>query len=171
MNKNLKKTTKRRGFALIEFTLVGVPLIFLTISIIEASIAMWQYHSMMYANEIVARYAAMHGKGCTQNGNTCTITVGTLAQMIAAQAPSLDTSKLVVTLYTNSGNTPCNPITSCYSSTTQFPGNADNTVGNDVKFVASYPINNPMPLLWPGAGHTGGSVFTLGSTTRQRIVF
>jgi Flp pilus assembly protein TadG len=171
MNKTPKTTTKRRGFALVEFTLVGIPLMFLTISIIEASIAMWQYHSMMYANEVVARYAAMHGKGCTQNGNTCTITVGTLAKMIANQAPSLDTSKLDVTLYSNSGNTPCAPITACYSSNTQFPSNTDNAVGNDVKFVASYPIYNPMPLMWPGAGQTAGGDFTLGSTTRQRIVF
>src|SRR5579863_5373707 len=105
MNNISRKTSGRRGTAVIEFTLVGIPLIFLTISIIEASIAMWQYHSMMYANEIVARYAAMHGKGCTQNGNSCTITVGTVAKMIASQAPALDTSKLDVTLYTNSGNT------------------------------------------------------------------
>src|SRR5580698_8253691 len=100
MNKPLMKRTKRGGFALVEFTLVGIPLIFLTISIIEASIAMWQYHSMMFANESAARYASMHGYGCTQNGNTCTITVGTVAKMIANQAPSLDTSRLDVTLYT-----------------------------------------------------------------------
>jgi Flp pilus assembly protein TadG len=171
MNKPKKKTTRRGGFAMVEFTLVGIPPMFLTISIIEASIAMWQYHSMMYANEIVARYAAMHGYGCTQNGNTCTITVGAAAKMIANQAPSFDTSRLNVTLYTNSGNTACAPITSCYTSTTQFPSSSDNQVGYDVKFVASYPIYNPLPLMWPGAGQTAGGEFTLGSTTRQRIVF
>ena len=171
MNNASRNKAKRGGFAVIEFTLVGIPVIFLTISIIEASIAMWQYHSMMYANEIAARYASMHGHGCTQNGNTCTITVGTVAHIIANQAPSLNTANLDVTLYTNSGSTACNPITSCYNSSTQFPSNTDNQVGYDVRFVATYPIYNPLPLLWPGAGHTAGSVFTLGSTTRQRIVF
>ena len=171
MKTGFSKRSGRGGFALIEFTLIGVPLVFLTISIIEVSIAMWQFHSLMYANETTARYAAMHGYGCTQNGNSCTVTVGTLTHMIASQAPSLDTSKLNVTLYSASGNTPCAPITTCFNSTSQFPGSADNAVGNDVKFVASYPIGNPMPMLWPGNGRVDSGTFTLGATTRQRIVF
>src|SRR5438067_11232185 len=92
------KTVSTRGFALIEFTLIALPVIFLTISIVEASLAMWQYHSMDYAVELAARYVTLHGRGCTQNGNTCGITVGTVAKIIANQAPALDSSKLNVTL-------------------------------------------------------------------------
>jgi Flp pilus assembly protein TadG len=168
---NTRKGNKRRGTALIEFMLIGIPVIFVSISTVEASIAMWQFHSMMYADETAARYAAMHGKGCTQNGNTCTITVGTVATIVANQAPSLDTSKLNLKLTTSSGSTTCNPISTCLSNSTQFPTNTDNAVGNDVKLVATYPVTNPVALFWPGSNALAGGSFTLGATTRQRIVF
>ncbi len=160
-----------RGYALIEFTMIGVPVIFLTISVIEAALAMWQFHSMSYSIETAARYAVTHGRGCTQNGNTCSITLGGLTTLIARQAPVLDPSKLNVTLYTHSTTTACNPINSCLRSTTQFPDSTDNGVNFDITIVATYPVSNPLPVFWPGSAASGGAAFTLGATTRQRIVF
>jgi Flp pilus assembly protein TadG len=165
------KVEKRRGFAVLEFTLVALPVIFLTVSIIEASLAMWQYHTMAYAVDLAARYVVVHGRGCTQNGNTCSVTLGNVAHLIAQQSVALDASKLNVTLTTHSGPTTCNPLNTCFTSTTQFPSATDNGVNLDVTIAATYPISNPMPMFWPGAGTSSIGAFTLGATSRQRILF
>ena len=167
----MRPGTRKSGFAMIEFSIIAIPMIFLTISIIEASIAMWQYHSMAYAVDVATRYAVTHGRGCSQNGNTCTITLGTLTSLLSAQAPALEASKLNVTLTTRSTTISCNPINTCFSSTDQFPNATDNAVNFDVKIVATYAVANPMPFFWPGSQASSGSGFTLGATSRQRIVF
>jgi Flp pilus assembly protein TadG len=160
-----------RGDALIEFVFLGIPVIFITLSIIEVSLAMWQFHSLAYTVAVAARYASTHGVGCTQNGNSCTITVGTIANLLSSQAPALSSSKLDATLSTNGVTTTCNPVSSCFSNSAQYPDSSNNAVGDDVKIVVTYPISNPLPMFWPGAGKTTSSVFTLGATSRQRILF
>jgi hypothetical protein len=94
-----------------------------------------------------------------------------VATIVANQAPSLDTSRLNLTLTTQSGSTNCNPVSSCLSNGTQFPSSADNAVGDDVKLSLTYPISNPIVLFWPGAGSTRAATYTLGATSRQRILF
>jgi Flp pilus assembly protein TadG len=167
----MRARTRRRGFAMVEFTFIAIPMIFLTVAIAEASIAMWQYHSMVNAVAIATRFAVTHGRGCTQNGNSCAITLGTLTSLLSAQAPALDPAKLNVTLYTKNTTTTCNPINTCFSNSATFPNATDNAVNFDVKIVATYSVANPLPLFWPGSAPTAGSAFTLGATSRQRIVF
>jgi Flp pilus assembly protein TadG len=164
-------TKKKSGFALIEFTLIAFPIIFLTISIIECSIAMWQFHSMAFAVETTTRYVVTHGRGCTKNGNSCAITLGNVTTVMSRQAPGLDPSKLNLKLTANTDVTTCNPINTCFSSTAQFPNSTDNGLNSDITLVASYPFSNPMPLLWPGSGATSIGSFTLAATSMQRIVF
>ena len=154
-----------------EFTMVGIPIILLTLAIIEASLAMWQYHTMAYAVDLATRYVTMHGRGCTQNGNTCAITVGNVAHLIAQQSPALDASKLNVTLKSQSNTIPCNPLNSCFSSADQFPSSADNGLNLDVTISATYLISNPMPMFWMGTAPSSIGSVNLGASSRQRIVF
>src|ERR1700733_9737665 len=135
---------------MIEFVLLGIPVIFITLSIIEVSLAMWQFHSLAYTVAIAARYAATHGIGCTQNGNTCAITVGNVASLLSTQAPALSSSKLNATLTANGVSTSCNPVSNCFGNTAQFPSSGNNAVNKDVKIVVTYPVVNPLPLFWPG---------------------
>lgn len=165
------KKNRRSGNAMIEFVIVGIPVVFLTLSIIEASLAMWNYHTMSYAVELAARYASVHGRGCTQNGNNCAITVGNVATTIANQALGLDSSKLDVTLKTYSTTTTCNPLNTCLSNTTQFPSTTDNGVNQDITISATYPISSPMPLFWFGSSPSTIGNMTLGASSRQRIAF
>ena len=68
---------------MIEFTLVGIPMIFLLISIFEISRAMWNYHTLAFAIREATRYAAVHGSGCsTDPHNSCQATVAQVAQRI-----------------------------------------------------------------------------------------
>jgi Flp pilus assembly protein TadG len=165
------RTRNRRGFGVIEFTMAAVPIIFMTTSIVEMSLESWKFHSMVYAIQVADRYACQHGITCTQNGNTCTIEVETVANMISQQAPSLDPSLLNVTLTANGATTTCNPLNSCFSTTTSFPGAANNQVGLPITIAATYPMHNPLPMLWFGSKGSSGSVFTLGATTTQLIVY
>ena len=52
---------KTRGNALLEFTLMGIPLIFVLISIVQLSIGLWRYYSLQYAVKAAGSYISMHG--------------------------------------------------------------------------------------------------------------
>jgi Flp pilus assembly protein TadG len=163
------KRRNTRGVALIEFSLTTVPILLLGVSVFEMSLMSWRFHSMAYAVEVAGRYASMHGRDCTKNGNTCTITVANVASVISAQAPQLDSSLLNVTLTTHAAAVTCNPLRSCFTNTAQFPNSVDNGVGLDITITATYPFATPLPVYWPGSSVPGN--VTLGATSRQNIVF
>ena len=164
------KQKRRKGNALIEFTLLGIPLLFITISIVGASIDMWEFHNLAYASDATARYITMHGATCSQNGNTCSITVGNIASFFKAQSIALDGTQVIMKLTDGSGTTTCNPVNSCTSSATVFPTAVYSGVGSDIFVRATYTLRNPIAMFWPPDVDTP-SVFTVGATSRQRIVF
>ena len=157
--------------AAIEFAMATIPMIFITVSILEMSLESWKFHSMAYAIEVAARYACQHGRTCSKNGNACTIEVENVAKLISNQAPALDPSLLDVTLKTHATTTTCNPLNTCFTNTTQFPNSTDNGVGLDITITATYPMNNPLPIYWFGSAGSSGHSYTLGATTRQNIVY
>lgn len=173
MLKHIWKRTqkKRRGSALLEFTLIGIPVIFISTSVMSASLDMWQFHNLAYGTQMTARYVAMHGRTCTQNGNACTMTVGNVASYFEGQALALDASKLNVKLQSLSETINCNPLDTCNSSATVFPNSSDNGVKFDIVVTATYPMTNPIALFWPGVGSVTPSTFNLFATSRQMIVF
>ena len=161
----------RRGSALLEFTLVGIPMLFISMSVMSASLDMWQFHNLAYGTQMTARYIAMHGRSCTQNGNSCTVTVGNIASYFQGQALALDASKVEVKLQSLGETIDCNPLNTCSSNTAMFPNSADNGVKFDIIVTAVYPVTNPIALFWPGAGSVNPATFNLFATSRQMIVF
>ena len=67
---NSRRNRTRRGSSILEFVLVGIPIIFVLISLFEISRGMWTYHTMAYAVREGVCYATVHGKGCA-SPNTC----------------------------------------------------------------------------------------------------
>jgi Flp pilus assembly protein TadG len=55
---------KQKGSVTIEFAMVGVPLIFALISMVEMSRGMWMYCTQAYALNEAARYVSVHGVDC-----------------------------------------------------------------------------------------------------------
>jgi Flp pilus assembly protein TadG len=156
---------------MLEFALVGIPTIFLTVSSIETALAMWQYHTLEECAAAGARSVITHGADCA---GTCTITVGNVITKIVQTGVGLDDTKLsvkLVTASTSPGGTTYSPASSYLSSATTFPPTADAAVGDDVTVTVSYQVTNPFVMFWPGAGKTSGSAYTLGATSRQRIIF
>ena len=107
-----------RGSTLVEFTLVGIPLIFIMISVAEMARGMWVYHSLVVAVNSTARLASMHGAGCG-SPNSCTITLGTVASNLQTAAPGLIPGLVNLTLTSPAGTANCNPVTSCTSGASQ----------------------------------------------------
>jgi Flp pilus assembly protein TadG len=158
----------RSGNVIIEFSLLGIPIILITITIVLVSIGMWQFHCLAYASETTATYASVHGATCAKNGNACTITIGNMATYFASQAIALPQNQVVVSFKDGSGTTTCNPLNTCTSSAAPFPSASYNSVGTDVTVKATYTLKNPIGMFWAS---TPAQDFTVGATSRQRILF
>lgn len=174
-----------RGNQILEFTLVGVPLVCILFSIANMSFAMLTMHTMQEAVEQGARYVVTHGSTC-KSPNTCTVTVENIADVVAASAAGISSKNVNVSLIpaSDTGNTiTCNPLNTCMTScssscsssrTTTWPTSTsgDNSPGQDIIISADCTVNAPMAMFWPGSGKstsmTGGSFHAY---SRQRLMF
>jgi Flp pilus assembly protein TadG len=136
----------RRGSAMLEFTLTGVPLLFVIVSLGWMSMGMWQYHTLAEAVNSTARAAAVHGAGCA--GQACATTVAQTAQTLAGKAIGVPASAMNVTLTSSASTVTCNPLSSCYSNSAAWPSLAGNTaVTTDISITASYQFSSPISFL------------------------
>lgn len=161
----------QKGSSILEFTLVGVPLIFLLISTCEMARGMWSYHTMAYAIKEGARYAVVHGKGCTYTGNSCSITVGTLAQRIASLAIGLDPGTINVTLVSANTNISCQPVSSCFANPTVWPPADDAGAGMDIRITGNYLFRSALAMFWPQQGAMPVGTISFPADSRQRVQF
>src|SRR5262249_31976998 len=104
----------RRGATTIEMTFVGIPLIFILISVFEMSRGMWNYHTMSYAVKIGVRYAITHVRNCDPDSGT----FNAFTTSISAIAAKIQNASVgVIPLNTKLTFTPGSAIssaTSCY---------------------------------------------------------
>ena len=169
---------RRRGNALIEFTLVGIPLIFALISIFEISRGMWIYHTLAYAVTEGTRFASVHGDNCTSEaGNSCSKTIADVAGVIQYAGVGLLPDQLSLTFVANAGTgnavtLSCPLLKDCLTNATVWPPTGANLPGMDIQISASYPFTSAIAMFWPGAGQ--GAVFptfNLPATSEERIQF
>jgi Flp pilus assembly protein TadG len=148
-----------RGEALVEFTLVGIPLMFVWISTVEMARGMWQYHTLQYATKMANAYAAVHGATCSSSGNSCTVDVSDVVTQFQNYAIGIPMAnvKLVLVSNTAGNSVTCNPVSTCSTNgswSTQWPppANSDNAVGNPVEVKTYYTFNTALAMFWPGSG-------------------
>jgi hypothetical protein len=91
------RTSSQRGSAVIEMSLIFLPLMFSVFSIFELGQAMWTYHTLATAVEKGARVAMVHGERCADASSNCPVTVSDLVQTIQYFGVGLDTSVLQLT--------------------------------------------------------------------------
>ncbi len=170
----------RRGSNLIEFTLVGVPLIFILISIFEMARGMWMYETLAHAVREGTRFAVVHGQGCATDPNDCRRTVGQIAERIRDAGVGLDANLLNVTIASNTRTIACNPLSTCLAQAVCFPTAAacDASVdwgastGMPITVEASFPFSSGIAMFWPGGG--SGRAFgtkLLRASSRETIQF
>jgi hypothetical protein len=147
-----EKKRRQRGSTMIEFTLVGIPMIFVLISTFEISRAMWNYHTLAYAVREGTRYAVVHGSDCTADPmNTCGLTVGQVAQHIQSAGIGLDGSQLSLT-FVSSGNSITCVLNQCVTDATVWPQAPLNTPGSTLAINGKLPFESALAMFWPGAG-------------------
>jgi Flp pilus assembly protein TadG len=168
-----KSRSRRKGSTMLEFVLVGIPIIFVLISIFEISRGMWIYHSMAYAVREGARYAAVHGKGCADAPNACQVTIGQITSVIQAAGSGLPAGTTTVTFTPASGSVSSDTMVNQLASTTVWPPSGANAPGKDVQIKMTYPLRTILAVFWVGAGRplNDSGVFNLGASSTQPIRF
>jgi len=182
MNPSRKNREKRLGQTLVEFTFVGIPLIFVLISIFEISRGMWIYHTLAYSVKVGIRYASVHGVNCVNNAgnpNTCTVNIGpysapgggalpSIAYVIRQAAVGLDPDKTTLTFNANGSVTTC-IMSAC--TATQWPADPNNAVGKPIRIDIATPFNSALAMLWPGASPVKFSAGSLGASSQDYVQF
>jgi hypothetical protein len=172
-----------RGSALLEFTLVGIMMMFVWISIEEMARGMWNYHTLQYAVKTATSYASVHGATCSMSPNSCPVNVSDVVGVFRKAAIGVPMDQVTLTLTTASGAaTTCNPVSTCSSNSawsTMWPpsSSSDNAVGKDIYMRADYTFHTALGLYVPGAGsvsfgsNLGSGVFDFPGYSHQSIVF
>lgn len=161
----------RKASAVIEFTLVGVPLIFILISTFEMARGIWTYHTLAYAVKEGTRYAVVHGANCALIPNACTRTLGQVATRIKDSAIGMDPAQFNLTFTPSSGAAVTCALANCVSLASMWPPADANNPGVDVQISGTYPFNTIVAMFWPGAGSTVFGSYNLLATSRERIQF
>jgi Flp pilus assembly protein TadG len=136
---------------MLEFTLVGIPMIFILLSIFEVARGMWTYQTLAYAVREGTRYAIMHGKGCA-SPNSCQVTIGNITSVIQAAGVGLDPASVYVTFTPASGSASTDTMTNQLASTTTWPPSGANVPGQTVSISAKYQFKTFLAIFWAGAG-------------------
>jgi len=166
---------ERGGTTMIEFILVGIPMIFVLISIFEMGRGMWTYHSLAYAVKEAARYASVHGESCTTAPNSCGVTIGNIATVLKTAGTALIPSQTTVTFTPASGSATTGTLSSLLSNNTAWPPSSPsgtNSIGQLITISAKIPFRSAMSMFWPGTRPQGavGLVYFPASST-ERIQF
>ncbi len=152
----MKRRNKRAGSAMIEFTMTGIPLIFIWISIVQMSLGMWNYHTLQYAIKQAGAYVSVHGSATGYcKSNNCR--VEDAATVMAQYAIGMPASSITMTFtpvasdHVTKGTATTCALNSCETNATAFPN------GNpEFEMKAEYQFKTAMAMLVPGA--RGGAV-------------
>jgi Flp pilus assembly protein TadG len=167
----MKRKSARQGSSMLEFILVGIPIIFVLISTFELARGMWNYHTLAYAVKEGTRYASVHGVNCATSPNTCTVTIAQIAQKILDAGIGLPSTQLRLTFTYSGGTTTCT-ANNCLTNNTVWPPAPGNVVGSDIQIAANLPFQSAISMFWPGAGGgTNFGTFNFPASSRDTVQF
>src|SRR3990172_9359356 len=98
--------SRRGGNAMIEFTLVGIPMIFILISVFELARGMWVFHTAAYALREGARVPIVLRNECNVPPSNCSVTLREISTRIRDGALGLlptDLQNIDFVAYNDSG--------------------------------------------------------------------
>src|SRR3954469_11447190 len=127
----MPRRRRQSGVAMVEFALAGVASIFMIICTFHVAMAMWNYHSLAFAAHETTRYVSVKGVNCSIPGNSCWVSVATIANKFKQHAVGIPADQVIVKLTTASGAvTTCSPLNTCTSTAMWPPStNSDNAIG------------------------------------------
>lgn len=160
----------RSGQAFVEFTLVGIPMIFVLISLFEIARITWIYNSLSSAATEATRFAIVHGRNCSTAPNACAKTVADIASCFRFRAVGLSAADTTLSFTTPAGTMSCR-LDECGANVDLWPPNTSNEVGTQIEVSAVYSTHSPLSMLWPGAGAVRPFVINLPANSRETIQF
>ena len=170
----MRRNRSQRGNAMIEMTLVGIPLMFMLVCIFEISRAMWTYNTMAHAVKEGVRFAVVHGETCVSNPpsitNSCSKTVADVANRIKYTGIGIDGTITTVLFTSDAGTITC-LLNTCVSNATVWPPTGGNGVGHKIEIKISAPFRTAMAMFWPGSRPVSFAPFNLGASAGERIRF
>lgn len=148
----MRNRGSRLGNATIEFTLVGIPLVFVLISTIEMARGMWIYHTLSYAVKEGTRYTVARGQN-----NPLPTTYKNVCDAIVQAGTGLLPEDLTLSFTSLSGTTQYKANACPNSMSTPWPpgnnaGVIDNQPGQTISITGYYPFVSAISMFWPGAG-------------------
>jgi Flp pilus assembly protein TadG len=162
---------------LVEFTLVGIPLIFILISIFQMSLGMWSYHTLEEAVEEGTRFEAVRGanlqaqSACASNEDSCGASLNGIAAALANAAVGLPAANWSATLTAGGSTHTCSPLSSCLHVTTTWPPSGDNSSGTTIKISATYNFPSSLAFFWPGQQSQVFGTIALKAVSQQTILY
>jgi hypothetical protein len=164
----------RRGTAMVEFVLHAIPLLFVSISLVWASVGVWEYHTLVQAVNETARFAAFHGADCV--GQSCATTVEQIANTLAGKAVGIPAGNMNVTLTSSAQNYTCDPLSSCQSNSSAWPTLSGNTAygaagGTNLSITATFQFTSAISMWVPMYGKMQFAGVTLGANSTQPVLY
>jgi hypothetical protein len=164
-----------RGSSLVEFTLVGIGLIFVLISTFEMARGMWVYHTLSHISKEATRFLIVHGKEC-QDRAPCLAeaTLGTFASRVQYHGVGLLPSELQIQVYRNGSQVVGSgggfvTLASLLNSATVW--DTDSPPGLSIQVNVRYPFRSGLAMFWPGGTPVNFSLVTFGATSWDNIQF
>jgi Flp pilus assembly protein TadG len=182
----MKLRAKRRGSAMLEFVLTGVPLIFVWLSIVQMSLGMWQYHTLQYAVKAAGAYASVHGSNCLLGTNSCEAHLSDTALVLANTAFAIPRKSITVTFtawktaadaknHANPSKVSCrldNCISQTAYQTMQWPPNMYNNANNaEIAIRAEFLWKTSLAMITPAGSTSGAGAYWLPGYTHQTVLF
>ena len=164
----------RKGASTIEMTLVGIPIIFILISVFEIARGMWIYNAAAHAAREGVRFAIVHGANCVYNpsagfNNNCSKTAAEVAAKIRDAGVGLDPATTMVR-FTASGSALAQcALNGCPA--TLWPPAGQNSVGTVIQIDVITPFNSALAMFWPGAAKVNFAMVNLGASSSDTIQF
>jgi hypothetical protein len=172
---------RRSGQTLVEFTFVGIPVMFTLICIFEISRGMWIYTTLNHSVKEAVRYAIVHGQNCGINGNSCQVALGpavnhcngtnsTIAEVIQCAGIGLDPTKTQVRFTSTQGTTAWYNL-NAVPATTPWPPANGNSSGQAITIEMQTPFTTALSMLWPGASPVKFASGTFGASSSDQIQY
>lgn len=165
---------RSKGASILEFSMIGIGMIFVFLSFFEVARGMWTYQTLAYAVREGARYASVHGQGCA-SPRTCQVTISQIAAVIKSAGPGIDPNATTVTLTPYRGTPTSDTLANLISSasyTTDWPPSSAYAPGQTVQVTATYPFRTFLAMFWMGTRSVNDSqVFKLGASSMETIQY
>ena len=149
----MKRRKNQGGSAMLEFTMTGIPLMFIWISTVQMSLGMWNYHTMQYAIKQTGAYVATHGSSsgyCKANSCKVSDAAAIMAQYavgIPASAINMTFTPVSSTDHTTTYTATSCTLDNCKTNTTAFPNGY-----TEFEIKAEYQFKNALGMIAPGPG-------------------